>query len=345
MTGRDDRTRAPGKTDRNELLRRVDLAALLDRLAPASERPQRRRWRCLHPDHEDRNPSVSMRVVNGIGRWRCWSCGRSGTAIDALVAARGLTVGEAIGQLTTVAHLDPISHDSTLDESVPLHRSVEKYVDACHRILSTKTGGQVLEWLIEERRLDFDVLEANRVGADPGPKLLRRRLGLPRSGIAAVLPAFDPSGDLSYVQARYLDPSATSKYGNPIRRLGTNPGLAWTRTPTVRYPDQLIICEGVLDALTAATAGLPAVAVLGATYPSVRIAQTIADHTADRRILIAFDGDDAGRVAASRLQQLLDPRGVEARILDLPKGSDLNTMAQATPDWFDRLAYLQEVSG
>ncbi|HVR78409.1 MAG TPA: hypothetical protein VMS99_08445 [Acidimicrobiia bacterium] len=100
--------------------------------------------------------------------------------------------------------------------------------------------------------------------------------------------AFDPSGFLSYVQARYLDPSATSKYGNPIRRLGTNPGLAWTRTPTVRYPDQLIVCEGVLDALTAATAGLPAVAVLGATYPSVRIAQTIADHTADRRILIAF---------------------------------------------------------
>ena len=106
-----------------------------------------------------------------------------------------------------------------------------------------------------------------------------------------------------------------------------------------------MVCEGVLDALTAATAGLPAVAVLGATYPSVRIAQTIADHTADRRILIAFDGDDAGRVAASRLQQLLDPRGVEARILDLPNGSDLNTMAQATPDWFDRLVYIQEVSG
>ena len=59
--------------DRDELLRRVDLADLLDRLSPPAARMARRRWRCPHPDHEDRHPSLSMRVVDGIGRWRCWS--------------------------------------------------------------------------------------------------------------------------------------------------------------------------------------------------------------------------------------------------------------------------------
>lgn len=325
------------RLDRNELLRRIDLAGLLDALAPPAQHQVRRRWRCLHPDHQDRHPSVSMTVIDGIGRWRCWSCGRGGTAIDALAAARTLTVGEAINQLATAARIDPKPYDSTADEPIPLHPSVARYVDACSRVLSTRTGQPVLDWLVHHRRLGIEVLEANMVGADPGPQLLRRRRGLPRSGIAAVLPALDPSGRLSYVQARYLDTEIGRKYGNPTRQLGTNPGLAWTHTTTVRHPDRLIVCEGVLDALTAATAGLPAVAVLGAAYPSIRIAQTIADHADDRQILIGFDGDEAGRIAAQRLLQLLAPRGVEARILDLPDGTDLNSLAQTTPGWGDAL--------
>ncbi|MFP4554783.1 MAG: toprim domain-containing protein [Actinomycetota bacterium] len=325
--------------DRDELLRRVDLAALLDRVtpSPSSGRGRRRRWRCPHPDHEDRHPSVSIRIVEGVGRWRCWSCGRGGTAIDALICARAMTVGEAIRQLTTIAHVDPILYEPSSDKPVPLHRSVGRYVDACHRILSTNTGRPVLDWLTTTRRLDPEVLEANQVGADPGPRLLRRQRGLPRAGVAAVLPVLDTAGTLAYVQARYLHPTARSKYGNPVGRLGTNPGLAWTVTPTLRHPGRLIVCEGILDALTAATAGLAAVAALGATYPSVRIAQTIADHADGRQVLIAFDGDEPGKVAAARLRQLLAPRGHNAEIVDLPAGTDLNTLAQTTPDWTDTL--------
>lgn len=323
--------------DRKELLRRVDLAALLDRLTPPAERKQRRRWRCPDPDHEDRHPSVSMRVVNGIGRWRCWSCGRGGTAIDVLVVARGLAVGEAIHQLATVAHVGPVPYDPTPEKPVPLHPSVERYVRACHRILRSNSGRPVLEWLATVRQLDTEVLEANQVGADPGPRLLRRQRGLPRAGVAAVLPVLDTAGTLAYVQARYLDPTAKSKYGNPVRRLGTNPGLAWTVTPTVRHPGRIIVCEGILDALTAATAGLDAVAVLGATYPSIRVAQTIADNVDGRQILIAFDGDDTGRIASARLAQLLTPRGHVARTIELPEGADLNTLAQTTHDWVDTL--------
>jgi DNA primase len=152
-----------------------------------------------------------------------------------------------------------------------------------------------------------------------------------------VLPVLDTAGTLAYVQVRYLEPTARSKFGNPVRRLGTNPGLAWTVTPNLRYPGRLLVCEGILDALTAATAGLDAVAILGATYPSIRIAQTIADHADSRQILIGFDADDAGRIAAGRLRQLLAPRGHYAEILQLPDGTDLNILAQTTPDWIGRL--------
>jgi hypothetical protein len=204
-------------------------------------------------------------------------------------------------------------------------------------VLLTRTGRPVLEWLTHDRCLRLDVLRANHVGADPGPALLHRRRGLPRDGLAAVLPTFDPVGDLAYVQARYVAPGTKRRYGNPVGRLGGNPGIGWTRTPEIDRPDLLVVCEGILDGLTVATAGLPAVAVLGATYPSVRIAQTIADHTDGRRILVAFDGDEAGRIAAARLRQLLAPRGQDATVLDLPDGTDLNTLAQGDSHWVNRL--------
>jgi DNA primase len=326
-----------GRIDRDELLRRVDLDNLLDRLAPPAGCTVRRRWRCIHPDHEDRHPSLSMRVVDGIGRWRCWSCGRGGTAIDALVAARGLNVGQAIEQLSARALVAPIPNEET-HEPVPLHPSVALYVDACHRVLYTKTGRPVLEWLIHERQLSADVLEANTVGADPGPALLRRRRGLPGAGVAAVLPAYDPPGALAYVQARYLDPDGGRKYGNPVTRLGSNPRLAWTLTPSPNGSDLLIVCEGVIDALTAATAGHHSVAVLGATYPSIAVAATIAVHAGDRQVVIAFDGDDPGRIAAHRLHDLLSARRIDSRVWDLPDGADLNGLALTDPAWDDQLS-------
>jgi hypothetical protein len=214
---------------------------------------------------------------------------------------------------------------------------VARYVDACHRVLFTRTGRPVLDWLTNERRLSLDVLEANHVGADPGPALLRRRRGLPRAGVAALLPAHDTDGHLTYVQARYLHPEDGRKYGNPVARLGSNPRLAWTRTPAPRRPELLIVCEGILDALTAATAGLDAVAVLGATYPSIGVADTIATHTTDRRVVVAFDGDDPGRIAAQRLYELLAVRNVDVRVWAVPEGTDLNGLAQADPAWADNL--------
>jgi DNA primase len=326
------------RIDPDELLRRVDLARLLDALAPPAARTVRRRWRCPDPDHEDRHPSVSMRIVGGIGRWRCWSCGRGGTAIDALVAARGLTVGQAIEQLSAQALLAPIENEPADPEPVPLHPSVSRYVDACHRVLFTRTGRPVLDWLSRDRVLAVGILRANRVGADPGPDLLGRRRGLPRSGVGAVLPAYDSDGNLTYVQTRYLAAGHGPKYGNPVTRLGHNPRLAWTRTPAPRRSDLLVVCEGIIDALTAATSGLDAVALLGATYPSSGVADAIAAHTGDRQVVVAFDGDDPGRIAAQRLHDLLVARKVDVRVWDLPEGTDLNGLAQADASWAEHLS-------
>jgi DNA primase len=316
--------------DRDEVLRRVDLAALLDQLSPAPPYRMGRalRWRCIDPNHEDARPSVTMFVdQRGIGRWKCWSGGHGGTAIDALVVARGMTVGGALDELALGAGVATVSEPCQPDRAlvpkvtVQLDSCVIRYVEACERILWTPTGRRVLRYLVEERGLDPEVLRVNRVGADPGPDVLRRPSGLPRGGVAAVLPALSCDGAITYAQARYLvPPEGRSKYDNPSSRLCANPRLGWV-SPGVPAQPQIVVCEGIIDALTVASNGHSAAAVLGATYVSAHLAQELIDGAAGRPMVVLFDRDAAGDAAADRLASLL---GGHATVKHLDPALDAN---------------------
>ena len=75
--------------DRDELLARTDLAQVLDALTTGHGDGHRRTWNCPEPDHPDVHPSVTIHTDrHGVQRWRCWSGGHGGTAIDAVIAAR-----------------------------------------------------------------------------------------------------------------------------------------------------------------------------------------------------------------------------------------------------------------
>lgn len=318
--------------DRDEMLRRVDLAALLDQLSPAPPYRMGRasRWRCIDPNHEDARPSVTMFVdQRGVGRWKCWSGGHGGTAIDALVVARGMTVGGALDELARDSGMEigtapePRRSDRVLvpTVAVPLDPSVVRYVEACERILWTSTGRQVLRYLVEERGLDPEVLRLNRVGADPGPDVLRRPSGLPRGGVAAVLPALSRDGAITYAQARYLvPPEGCSKYDNPSSRLCANPKLGWV-SPAVPAQPQIVVCEGMIDALTVASNGHSAAAVLGATYVSEDLAHELINGAAGRPMVVLFERDAAGDAAADRLAFLL---GGHATVRHLDHALDAN---------------------
>jgi hypothetical protein len=335
--------------DRDELLRRTDLAALLDELSPqpAVRLGPSVRWRCIDPDHDDLHPSITMFTDHrGVARWRCWSGGHGGTAIDALVVARGLRVGEAIDELARRTRLDALpptrvraSEPAKRQAQIPLDPCVTDYVKACEHILWTRHGTPVADWLVDERRLDPYVLRANHVGADPGPAVLARAAGLPCGGLAAVFPALTADGAVAYAQARYLDPpEGRAKYDNPAGRLGANPRLAWSLVPRPNRPDLLLVCEGLPDALTAASAGMASAAILGASYPDAHVVRQIVDRSNGRRMVLAFDNDRAGVAAAERVHDLLARHEVTVDRLDLPDGTDLNDLARRDPAWAGSLA-------
>ena len=80
--------------DRQALLDRTDLARIItdDRGPP----DRSRRWLC--PFHDDHHPSLGL-TPDGR-RFRCWSCGAKGNALDWIMLREGLSFLEAVGRST-----------------------------------------------------------------------------------------------------------------------------------------------------------------------------------------------------------------------------------------------------
>ena len=329
------------RVDRDDLLARVNLTHVLDSLTSGVGDGPRRRWRCPEPSHPDEHPSVTVaRDPHGTERWRCWSGGHGGTAIDAVIAAKQLGIGESIGWLNDhYAHLQPIQRDTPSPSPIG-HPSppVIEYVERCEQLLRTRTGAEVRSWL-HKRGLDDEILAANRVGADPGRRLLPRQRGLPTGHPAAVFPALDRYGNITYFQARFLNPdSAGQKYGNPAGHLATNPRLAWAQpvvTPGRELP--LVVSEGIPDSLIAARAGMRSVALLGSTASVQHVARELIhaldDGNAPRSVAVCFDADEAGRAGAARLIEHLANRGIDVVNVEPPEGMDITDWASADPQW------------
>src|SRR5439155_1690731 len=59
-------------------------------------------WRCPSPQHAQtgRTPPVSVFTSHrGEERWHCHGCGIGGSAVDLLMAVRGVSAGDALGEL------------------------------------------------------------------------------------------------------------------------------------------------------------------------------------------------------------------------------------------------------
>lgn len=327
--------------DRNAILAAVDLPALADEmLGPHHGTERTPVWPCPNPNHAQtgRTPPVNVFTSRrGEQRWRCHGCGDGGTAIDLIIATRGVDIKDAIDILATRAGRVPRPSDRNPPPRSPVPDPVAgcrdpqglgDYVEACAQRLWTPAGEEIRAWLTADRRLPTEVLRANRVGADLGPGRQSRPNGMPRLA-GAVLPAI-VDGSPVYAQIRVPHPRPDRpRYLNPTGHLAPNPRLARFRPPRARHRE-VIVTEGAIDALTAAAGGYRAVAVLSAGYPDATVAHALS--RLPHPLVIAFDADPAGRAGAQRLAALLDTHHRPAAIVDLEHG-DLNDALLNAHDW------------
>jgi DNA primase len=327
---------------RDEMLACVDLADLADELLGAPHGDgHRARWACPSPGHgpqTGRTPPVNIYTSRtGIARWRCHACGAGGTAIDLLMEANGLSVGDAFAEISKRTGEHPIPVRAHVPEHArrpgPEHASawarhaLNTYVAACEEQLHGPAGLVACDWL-DARGLRGPVLRANRVGYDPGSNYLPRAKGLPWRAPAIVFPMFDAHGAV-YLQARTLEPDvAEPRYENPAGWLLPNPRHTIVRTPeTPQDPTAcLYVCEGIPDALSIAQNGGRAVALLGTGVADHRTATWLRDQSPGTPLVLAFDADSPGARATRDLAERLNDLECNAVTeLALPAGiGDIN---------------------
>jgi len=101
--------------------------------------------------------------------------------------------------------------------------------------------------------------------------------------------------------------------------------------------DEIIICESLADALSFWCAGFRHVtASYGAGGFTAGHAEAFREHQV-RRVLIAYDRDDAGDKAATELSASLMTDGIECFRLQFPAGADANDVAVAARNPADAL--------
>ena len=321
--------------DRDAILSAVDLEQLADELLGGHAGSDRHpTWTCPNPNHTQtgRTPPVNVFLTRwGEQRWRCHGCGEGGSAIDLVMACRGVGPGPAFDELAERAGESAEASTPRRDHRQPAvgcqdPEGLTRYVRACAEALWRPDGRAIQKWLTEERGLPEDVLRRNLVGADLGQRRQERPDGMPRAG-GAVLPAV-MGEEATYAQARVLHPRGDGpRYLNPSADLARNPRLARFRPVEVDHAE-VIVTEGVIDALSANAMGYRSVAVLSAGYPDLAVARQLA--RINRPLVVAFDADDAGQAGADQLVALLSGNRRPAGRMDLQSG-DMNDHLRADP--------------
>jgi DNA primase len=120
---------------------------------------------------------------------------------------------------------------------------------------------------------------------------------------------------------RDLDGKSSKKYRNMPKMNALN--TLYPVPDDLLYPERtVILVEGIPDALRLLQSGLPALANLGTSWSTART--NILRNLRVKRVILAFDGDEAGHRANDDIGKKLFALGpgVEREVWEWPKGED-----------------------
>jgi DNA primase len=310
------------------------------------------------PFHEDRTPSFVVTPNKNL--WHCMgACQTGGSVIDFVMRKERVSLRlacelllkdlpslaasfEAARPRTTTAKLTELAQPEEPDHVV-LGRVVEFYAatlkESPEALAYLESRGLVHAELIDTFRLGF----ANRtLGYRLPPAVVKsgaavrgqlQRLGVLRkeSGHehfngSLVIPVFDEHGHVVEMYGRKITPKLRAGTPNHLYLPGPHRGIF--NRAALGASEEIILCESPIDALTFWCAGYrnvtSAYGVEGFTE-ELRIA--LFEHGV-RKVLIAYDADDAGNHAAKKLAPRLESLNMEVFRVKFPKGMDANEYAR-----------------
>lgn len=307
----------------------------------------------LCPFHDDKTPSLHVTPAKRL--WRCVSCQATGNVIQFVQRFDGVSFRHAYELLkngaafanapscapvkkTTVPKLPaPVAVDA--DDQAALRQVLDYYHERLKEnppaLAYLQKRGITAEAVavfrvgFVDRTLGLRLPQANRKeGATLRERL--RRLGVLRDTGhehlrgRVVFPVVGESGEIGTVYGRAIDDGG--KHERHLFLPGPMRGI-WN--PAALRSPEVILTEGILDALTFWGAGFRNVTTCysAKALPEELLAAVVAAKV--RRVLIAFDRDEAGDRGAAEVASQLAEYGIEAARVLFPHGQDANAYALA----------------
>ena len=312
------------------------------------------------PFHEDDTPSLIITPRNNL--FNCFGCGAAGTVIDWVMKTQGVSFRFACEILQKDAGLvaevgtQTVKQNTTTKLPPPLAADADGQTalrNVSHFYHQTLKGGTEALDFLEKRGLKsaelidtFQLGHANRTLAYRLPEKNRKAgaelrgklqdIGILRSSGhehfngCLVVPVMDENGVITEMYGRKLNDNLRKGTAYHLYLPGPHQGV-WN-VQALKASDEIILCEALIDAMTFWVHGYRNVT---ASYGTGGFTD---DHLAAfkahgiKRVLIAYDRDEAGNIAAEKLAKKLNEHGIDAFRILFPKGMDANDYAlQVTP--------------
>ncbi len=311
------------------------------------------------PFHADDTPSLV--ISPGKNLWHCMgACQAGGSVIDWVMRAEGVSFRHAVELLRDglpAAGSGPVPRRSTVrklaspvERTAADHELLGQVTDYYHKVL--KDSPDALGYLAR-RKIDhpeaigeFRLGYADRTlglrlpdkrrkdGAEIRGRLealgIFRASGHEHFAGSLVIPVLDEHGLVSEVYGRKVRDDLRA--GTPRHLYLPGPHRGVWNLPAIAASDEVIVTESLIDALTFWCAGFRHVtACYGAGGFTADHERAFERHGV-RRVLIAFDRDDAGDKAAKELAAGLAAKEVECFRVEFPAGADANDVAAGSKD-------------
>ncbi len=318
------------------------------------------------PFHNEKTPSFSVSASKGI--YKCFGCGKSGTAVGFVMEHENLSYVEALKYLAKKYHIEVIEKEETAEEIAQRQRHeslllVSEYAVKFFRdSLRTPEGQNIAYQYFRSRGLEDETIRKYGLGWAPlGRQALSdaaREAGyreefLIETGLSVkyengplkdrffdrvMFPIHSVSGRIIAFGGRTLKTDKTvAKYVNsPETEIYVKSkslyGIYFAKNEISRQ-DKCILVEGYLDVLSMHQLGITNVVASSGTSLTVDQIRLIRKFT--NNITIIYDGDGAGIKAALRGIGLVLKEGLNVKVVLFPDGQD--------PDDFARRHTLDEV--
>ena len=318
------------------------------------------------PFHNEKTPSFYVSPSKGI--YKCFGCGKSGTAVGFVMEHESLSYVEALKYLAKKYHIEVVEKEESAEEIAHKQHNeslllVSEYAGKFFKdSLQTPEGQTIGYQYFRSRGLEDETIRKFGLGWSPTDRKVfaekaraegHKEEFLTETGLCikyddgrlvdrfsdrVIFPIHSVSGRVIGFGGRTLrsDKSVAKYQNSPTSEIydkrHTLYGIYFAKNEMSRK-DKCILVEGYLDVLSMHQLGITKVVASSGTSLTVEQIRLIRKFTPN--VTIIYDGDAAGIKAALRGIGLVLKEGLNVKVVLLPEGMD--------PDDFARRHTLDEV--